>query len=123
MTGQLVQFAAKLLVRCRWLALVWLAIGAMGLQVVATPGMAALDRLIADSQELEEEESEPAESSGEEELPQVCGTSVARLRRTDVAALGKIITDHALSNSARIVQSTAPAQLSRRNGIGGPLRC
>src|SRR5262245_38881198 len=116
------RYTARISTQVHWLMLVWLAVGAMGVQLVATPRIAALDRL-ADSQEVEEEESEPAESSGEEELPQISGNSIHRLRRPEMAALARIVSVGAPIKSATTAHSVVSAELASRNGIGGPLRC
>jgi p-aminobenzoyl-glutamate transporter AbgT len=103
-------------------ALVWLVVAAIVTQMVIPPRLAALD-WIADQEQSEGEESEPAESSGEEELPQLCSASFRRIRLRDVAVWQQFVSAGVGIHQRSIVRSLIPAEFVCRNGSGGPLRC
>lgn len=100
----------------------WLLIGAMTAQMVVPPQLVAF-HLVADQEQSEEEESEPAEVPGEEELPQFCGAAPCRLRRPDAEPRQQLAGEPTRVSTRSIGRSRIPAELACRNGTGGPLRC
>jgi hypothetical protein len=91
-------------------------------QTVLPPRFAALDWL-ADRELSAEEESEPAKSSGEEKLAQLCGTSSSRIRRPEAALWQRLVSVCVPVAQRPIVRSLRPVEFAARNGTGGPLRC
>ena len=108
----------------RWCcsALVWLVVGAMVVQLAIPTRLAALDRFV-DQEQSEEEDSEPAESPGEEYLPQFCGASLGRIRRPEAPHWQTFVSLYVRFGKQSIVRSLMPAELACRNGTGGPLHC
>ena len=68
-----------------------------------------------------EEDSEPAEAEGQQDLPELYAPS-GRLRRSETQLAERMTSDRSHS---RCTRASAPAFAEHigRNGIGGPLRC
>jgi hypothetical protein len=111
------------LVNC---GLVWLLCGAISAQSFLLPQPGALPRNY-DSPRQSEEESDPVESPCEEQEGQFLAASAHRDRHAHAGTSGQRGM-HCRSNlrvaaNQRSAHSCRPAELSRRNGRGGPLRC
>jgi len=103
-------------------ALTWLLVGSTVAQLIL-PSLVTAQQRLADEGPWEEEQSEPFESSAEEEVPQFCTTTPSRTRRLEAALGQRVLIVGAPSNRPARAGSLIPAELSGRNGAGGPLRC
>jgi len=106
--------------------LVWLLVAAIPSQSILFSPAAGQVRL-AESQRQWEEESDEGESSSEEHAGQPIALSVGRDRRLQlaprqrqVALVNRFLRKHTGELRASLAR---PAELSGRNGSGGPLRC
>src|SRR5262249_23049685 len=125
--GLAMQGALNHLLASHWMrplcaSVFWLLIGALAAQLMLPPQLLALN-VVTDQEQSEEEESEPAEVPGEEELPQFCGAAPCRVRRPDAAPGQRLASVFFRLGTAPLVFSGVPAEHASRNGTGGPLRC
>src|SRR4051794_37103677 len=106
----------------RWTAvLVVLLIGATAADLFVPQRMIVQEQL-ADSNESDEDDSEPTESPAEDDFVGLCDSSKNRVRRQHLVLWVPVIgTRPDLPRRGRLTPRKSTA-LARRNGIGGPLR-
>ena len=102
-------------------ALAWLVIAALTVQMLVPAGLSARDWV--DGQQQSEQESDPAEPSEDDELPQFVGLSPSQLRRSEPQPVKPYVSVKAPISPRSIDRLIVPTERAGRNGIGGPLRC
>jgi hypothetical protein len=70
-----------------------------------------------------EQESDPAEPTEDDGLPQFVGISLSQLRRSETQSVHRYVSVKALVSPRSIDRLIAPTERAGHNGIGGPLRC
>lgn len=102
-------------------ALAWLVIAALTVQMVVPAGFTARDWMAGEQQS--EQESDPAEPTEDDGLPQFVGISLSQLRRSETQSVHRYVSVKALVSPRSIDRLIAPTERAGHNGIGGPLRC
>jgi len=78
---------------------------------------------LTDYQESEDEDSEPNESPTEDDAAGLFETPPSRIRRQAIVVWRAEADRQATPRLTLTSRHLSPADLSSRNGIGGPLRC
>ena len=94
----------------------------MAFQVAAPLRLAAFDSE-GTYEEFEEEGADPSESSGEQCLPEFVGSQSSAPQRTESRFIPRLSAAFSQRRQNSLIENCLAADLARRNGIGGPLRC
>jgi len=102
--------------------LVGLLIGAVVADLVVPQRLLA-QQCLSDFESSEDEDSEPTESPAEDDVVGLCESPQNRIRRQQVLAWQPAGERSTAPRNRTHSYRLSPADLSCRNGIGGPLRC
>jgi hypothetical protein len=96
-------------------------IALLAIHVAPPPRLSALDS--QETCEEFEEEADPCESDGEQNLPEFVGPASSSLQRCESRLTQRFAVSVAQRGPASRTNSFPPAEIAHRNGTGGPLRC
>jgi hypothetical protein len=94
----------------------------MAVQVAPSPRLFGFDSQET-YEEFEEEGADPAESDGEQSLPELAGLASCGPQRCESRCVQRLALSLRQRRTGARVNLSLPAELAHRNGAGGPLRC
>jgi hypothetical protein len=94
----------------------------MAFQVAVPPHLAGFESE-GTYEEFEEEDVDPSESTGEQSLPEFVGPLSSAPQRTESRFIQRFSAAVSQRRQKSFIENCFAAELSHRNGMGGPLRC